>query len=197
MKRTRPALAGVLLLTLWSGVASAGGPLPSKARLIERGDFAGFTPASRATVYTSAKAWVALDPRPAPPFAAGQTARLKREGFKRVVMEFLFHGKRPQEGVSWAMQLGSAAAARAELGAVLRDERALDGGTFSTFAGSGVPGARGYRELGNNGSGENLLFADGPYLYLVGQGWGPTEKVPSHAALLAAVRKLYGRVHGR
>jgi hypothetical protein len=181
-----------------AAVASAATPLPWKARLIERGDFAGFAPETKTTSYTTAKSWVAGDTRPSQTMAAAQVARLHREGFERVVVEFLDHGAAKQHGVSWAMRLGSNASARAELAATLRDEKQLRGSaTFTTFADPQVPGARGYRTLGSGFSGDNVLFADGPYLYLLGQGWGSSEKEPPRAALFAAVRTLYARVHGR
>ena len=46
--------------------------------------------------------------------------------------------------------------------------------------------------------GDNVYFADGNFLYLVGQGWSSRDKKPpTRAALLAAVQKLYARVRGR
>jgi hypothetical protein len=46
--------------------------------------------------------------------------------------------------------------------------------------------------------GENVFFADGPFLYLVGQGWAMADAhAPTHAGLIAAVKRLYHRVHGR
>jgi hypothetical protein len=44
--------------------------------------------------------------------------------------------------------------------------------------------------------GENVLFADGSFLYLVGYGWIGNAHSPKHSALIDAATKLYVRVHG-
>src|SRR5581483_6936427 len=119
------------------------------------------------------KAWVGQGPPVPAAQLSAQTARLNREGFVAVLIEFLDRGSERQSGVSWAMQLGSATAARAELKADLAQDRA-HGGSFSTFSVPAIPGARGYRVPG----GENIYFADGPFLYLVGQGWSTTAAHP-------------------
>jgi hypothetical protein len=41
------------------------------------------------------------------------------------------------------------------------------------------------------------MFADGPFVYLIGNGWTVgTKNPPPRSALVAAVTKLYRRVHG-
>ena len=71
-------------------------------------------------------------------------------------------------------------------------------GKASPFAVPAVPGARGYRVSAGGLFGDNVYFADGSFLYLVGQGWSSRDKKPpTRAALLAAVQKLYARVRGR
>ena len=52
---------------------------------------------------------------------------------------------------------------------------------------------------GNDGtSGHNIIFADGPFTYHVGVGWGMQVKdPPTRAQLIAAATTLYKRVHGR
>ncbi len=41
------------------------------------------------------------------------------------------------------------------------------------------------------------MFADGPFVYVIGNGWVPGAKsAPPRSALIAAVTRLYGRVHG-
>lgn len=193
-------LAGVFCLAPLADAAVAlPKPLPLSARLIERGDLSGFKPGV-AVPYKTAKAWVATNRALTPAQASAQTARLQREGFKELLSEYLGLGHSLQIGISWVMQLGSAAAARAELAAALRDSRTQDvarGGSFSAYSVGAVPGARGFRVSGSGQVGENIYFADGPFLYLVGKGWSTAVKnPPSRAGLIAAVAKLYERVHG-
>jgi hypothetical protein len=89
------------------------------------------------------------------------------------------------------MQLGSAASARAELATEVRYEKATQ--ALLTFRVSTIPGALGF---GGSG-GENIVFADGAFLYLVGNAWAArSTHNPRHAALIAAITKLYQRVHG-
>jgi hypothetical protein len=99
------------------------------------------------------------------------------------------------------MHLGSAASARAELAASLREykaENVAHGGSVSAYSVGAIPGARGYHVAGSGQfAAENILFADGPFLYLNGEGWSPGSKnAPTRAGLIAAVTKLYKRVHG-
>ena len=188
--------AALLIGVLAGAAAAAPKPLPLSARVIRQGDFSDLRPESRTQSFRTAKAWVAFDSQLTPAQASTDTARLKREGFVAAVTEFLDRGSTRQRGVSWVLQLGSAAAARAELKADFAEFENL-GGTFSAFAVPAIPGARGYRSVGGGFGGENVLFADGSFLYLVGQGWSSSEKPPTRAGLIAAVKKLYGRVHGR
>ena len=61
----------------------------------------------------------------------------------------------------------------------------------------GIEAARGYQVSGNGFVGENILFADGSFLYLI-SGEGSTvgqKKAPTRADLVAAVSKLHARVH--
>ena len=106
-------------------------------------------------------------------------------------------------GLSWVMQLGSAASARAELAAGVRHfqtRKAPPKSTCTAFSVAGIPGARGFH-LGGTDSpyeGDNIEFADGPFLYLVGEGWKRGMKnPPPRTALIAAATKLYKRVHGQ
>jgi hypothetical protein len=50
---------------------------------------------------------------------------------------------------------------------------------------------------GTGFSGDNVMFTDGPFVYLIGNGWTVGAKKPPRSGLLAAVTKLYQRVHGR
>jgi hypothetical protein len=96
------------------------------------------------------------------------------------------------------MQLGSPGAARAELAALFREfktENAQHGGSFSTFSVSTIPSAQAYHVAGGGQVGENILFANGPFLYLLGEGWSTEIKdPPARSTLIAAVTTLYKRV---
>jgi hypothetical protein len=184
-----------------AGVAlAAPKPLPLRARLIERGEFAGFRPEAKAQSFRTAKAWVGRGPHVSVAQKSAEIARLHREGFVAVLAEFLDRGSERQSGLSWVMQLGSAASARAELKADLSENKAqttAGGGSFAAFRIPPIPGAKGYRVSGGGSVGENVFFADGPFLYLVGQGFSSADKTPPpRAGLIAAVKKLYKRVHG-
>jgi hypothetical protein len=59
------------------------------------------------------------------------------------------------------------------------------------------PHARGFHDTRPGFAGDNIVFSDGPFLYLVGDGWaaGATNP-PVRARLLAAATRLYKRVRG-
>jgi hypothetical protein len=194
------SVAVVSCLLVGTGVALASTPLPLRDRLIKRGDFGGFRPESTKHSFKTAKGWVAGGPHPTAAQTSGEIARLRREGFVVVVAEFLDRGSARGNGLSWVMQLGSAASARAELKADLTENKTQTtarGGSFSAFSVPAIPRARGYRVSGGGSVGENIFFADGPFLYLVGQGWSSADKnAPTRRGLITAVTTLYQRVHG-
>lgn len=182
-------MVGFLLMVTWSGVAAASPkPLPLNARLLKRGELPGFTLEAPKS-FKTAKAWVAGNTSLTPAQARAQVARMTHEGFKELLAEFLDDAQGPRNGLSFVMQLGSAASARAELAAEVRYAKL----TQLTFRVSTIPGAVGF---GGSG-GENVVFADGTFLYLVGNAWAArSTHNPRHAALIDATTKLYQRVHG-
>jgi hypothetical protein len=195
----QPSHAAVLAAL--SLVVAAPAPLPLGARLIRAGDFAGFRPESGPrSSFTTPELWVSSNPSLNPSQRKAEIARLRRHGFAGLLSEFLNRKARPESGVSWVMRLRSAAAARAELQANFAYFKALDkssGGSFTEYSVPAIAGARGFRVLGQGQVGENVFFADGPFLYLVGAGWPITDKsAPTRAALIVAVKRLYARVHG-
>lgn len=105
-------------------------------------------------------------------------------------------------GVSWVMQLDSAASARSELGrqrARLAEHQQATQHHLRSLPITTIPGAHGYHLGGTAGSfeGDNIDFSDGPFLYLVGNGWNKgTANTPPRANLIAAATKLHKRVHG-
>ena len=159
MVRRSLLVAVVVCLLVGTCVALASQtPLPLRARLIERGDFAGFRPESTKQSFKTAKAWVAGGPHPSVAQTSAEIARLRREGFVAVLSEFLDRGSERGNGLSWVMQLGSAASARAELNADLAANKAASGGSFSAFSVPAIPGARGFRVSGGGAvRGEHLL----------------------------------------
>jgi hypothetical protein len=184
-------MVGFLLMVTSSGVAAASlKPLPLSARLLTRGEFPGFTLEAPKS-FKTAQAWVAGNTSLTPAQTRAQVARLTREGFKELLSEYLDDAQGPRNGLSFVMQLGSVASARAELAAQIRDEKANQAPL--TFRVSTIPGAVGF---GGDG-GENIVFADGPFLYLVGNAWGAASTHnPRHAALIEAATRLYQRIHG-
>lgn len=161
-----------------------------------RGEFIGFTLEAPIADKT-ARAWVANDTTLTPAQVKSQVARLTREGFREELSEFLDDAQGPQNGLSSILQLGSAASARAELAAEVRSDK-TQGFAVNTFRVGAIPGAVGFGGSNGNSGGENITFADGPFVYLVGNAWtgSPTHN-PRHAALIEAATKLYRRVHGR
>jgi hypothetical protein len=195
-------LAGVVWIGVLSGSATGSPrPLPLSVRLIQPGEFVGFSPEPTINRFATVTAWVAASPHPTATQASAQSARLRREGFKGVVSEYLNSASRKRDGLSWVMQLGSPASARAELAASLRDNEAqsvADGGSFQPYSVKTIPGALGYQVRINGQIGENAFFADGPFLYLIGEGWTFGDRnPPTRARLIAAMTTLYKRVHGR
>jgi hypothetical protein len=178
-----------------TGVAlAAPKPLPLRDRLIKSGDFAGYRPEAGTHLFKTANAWVLSGPHTVQPSL--EIARLRRERFVAVLSEFLDRGSARQSGLSWVMELGSAASARAELKVDLAEDR-TNSGSFSVFSAPAIPGSRAYRVSGGGSVGENIYFADGPFLYLVGQGWSSADAhPPTRAGLIAAATTLYRRVHG-
>jgi hypothetical protein len=218
-------LIGAFVACATIGVAlAAPKPLPLSARVIQAGEFSGGSvafklgppklahgsqPPSRACLqlcprgiylYTTAKQWGRLLGQGLTRAqASAQIARLRAEGFVGAAARNLSTPvPEPWIGLSWAMQLRSAAAATAELDAEVRDlENAKLPATYAAFAVSGIPAARGYRLGSPSGAGDNVQFADGPFVYLVGEGWfGNPKNRPTRANLIAAATRLYERVHG-
>jgi hypothetical protein len=195
------SVAVAACLLVGTGVALASPkPLPLRDRLIERGDFAGYRPESSTESFKTPNAWVDSGPHVSAAQRSADIARLHREGFVAVLTEFLDRGLERQSGLSWVMQLGSAASARAELKVEVAENKTqtrAGGGSFSAFSVPAIHGAQGYRVSGGGTIGENIFFADGPFLYLVGQGWSSADKnPPTRAGLIAAATTLYRGVHG-
>jgi hypothetical protein len=187
--------ASVALLAVGADVAVASlKPLPLSARVLGRGEFRGFTPGTRASSKTPT-AYVAGNPSLTSGQRRSQIRRLTREGFKKELTEFLNNAQGPKFGLSSAMQFGSAAAARAERDAEIHFLKA-QGQVSESFRVQAVPGAIGFGDTRGSSGGENILFADGPFVYLAGNSWSGLAHNPRRAALIRAATTLYERVHG-
>lgn len=138
----------------------------------------------------SAKAWLTDTDTPAGQ-KPSETSRLDRLGFVAGASEQLT-GSGGLGGVSLVEQFRSAGAARAEMAAEVQRVKNNDGGYYSPFPVTGIPGARG---LGENGSppGINVAFTSGDYYYLVGE-QPPSVTAGAEHSLNAAAQHLYQRL---
>jgi hypothetical protein len=188
-----------MLAAVTSGLALAAQskPLPLTARVIAHGEFAGFGPFGPAhlATYHSARAWVVLDTSLTPAQISNADSALHREGFVALVAEQLGSRAPNRGGLSWVAELGSPAGARAEVARVVSTTRA-NSHPFARFSVTGIPGAVGFWSGTASQGGENIVFADGLFAYLIGDGWGSAGK-SVRPALIAAAHTLYKRVHGR
>jgi hypothetical protein len=161
--------------------------------VIAHGEFAGFEPAHVQTFTTPASFLADYQPPATPAQVSAWVALLRREGFVAAAAEQLRARTNNGGGLSWAMELGSPAAAKSELTKEVRsDERH---GPVSRFVVRAVPSAVAFRLGTSSSGGDNVLFTDGRFLYFVGNGWSTGGK-PARAALIAAAQTLYKRVHG-
>ena len=196
---TSVVVVALLPLAAQGSFGGSGKPLSLAGRVMRVGEFPGFVPKQRPSALTDVAAWNKV----APSGGVDVRARLTREGFIAGVREDLTWTKGNDRGaLSAAVRLGSAKAARAEIAHQLRDFAAEPGKrgvlTYRRFAVPGIPGAFGFTKTAKDGAGHNIIWADGPFTYHVGVGWGAqvTDK-PTQAQLIAAARTLYLRVHGR
>lgn len=174
-------------------------PLHITERVLRADEFPGFAPKEHPTTVASVVAWNKV----APSGGIDVTARLRRAGFIAGVREDLewAHGS-DRGALSAVVRLGSAKAARAEIARQLRDFSHEPGHrgvlTYTPFAVYAIPGAHGFTKQAEDGAGHNIIFADGPFTYHLGVGWGAQVKdTPTRAQLIAAATALYKRVHGR
>ncbi len=193
-------LALMALLLPVGGVADTGKPLPLTLRVLRAGELGGFVPKERATTVASAAAWSKV----APSGGIDVTSRLRRAGFVAAVREDLEWTKGNDRGaLSAVVRLGSAKAARNEVTRQVRDfaqEPSRGRATsYAAFAVAGIPAAHGFTLTATDGgAGHNIIFADGPFTYHLGVGWGAqVDDRPTRSQLIAAAIALYRRVHLR
>ena len=174
-----------------STASAAANALPPgvRGRVLLAGELAGMQPQGTPAVAGDPSSWLAVE-SVAPSHRAAEAARLERLGFVAAVREPLSGENGGQQaGISLVEQFRTASAARAELAVEYR-QNATSGGQLTPFPVPGIPGARGFELSGQGGSGSNVVFTKGPYLYVVGE----AAEAPSRAAVLAAAQHLYARV---
>jgi hypothetical protein len=163
----------------------AAAKLPLDAYLVRGHEETGMQPTGRATVYRTAAQWTSSGV----PNAAAEDKRLAQEGFREVT------SVQTGQGVSWAMELGSASAATREKAAELQAFAYPNGpGTPTTttrFTVPGVPSAEGwvfpYADA-------NVLFTEGRCLMLVGDDLTTSDnKLP----VVAAAHAIWAHTHGK
>jgi hypothetical protein len=153
------------------------------------GDLPGFVPQGYRAPSTSAQSWVAEFP---PELRASEAARLRALGFIAGISERLApaHGGRAnEEAISNVEQFRAARGANGEVAAQLK--QALARGE-TAFAVPGIPGARGFGSSTSSPPDANVVFAVGPYSYVVGFG----ASGPTRSQLITAAQRLYRRVRG-
>ena len=203
MQRARP-LSLLVALALVAGCGSSSksssstaaapassAPLTLSGRVLRTGDLPGFTPAATPSPIRNVNEWLAAQGGGT---TAADAARLRRLHFVAGLREDLVgSGQGMPAGLSLVEQFSSSAAAASELTAVAN----MPVPGQKPFAVSGIPGAHGFGGSAEGQGGYNVAWADGPYFYLVGAGYGPgTANPPTTAQVIAAAHALYRRVHG-
>ena len=175
-------VALVLPVAGWAQPVSGVKPLPITERVLHANELPGFVPKERPAVVASVAAWNKV----APSGGIDVEARLRRAGFVAAVSEDLngtsgsYHA-----ALAVVVRLGSPEVARAEIAQQVRDFADLPNrGRVKTqrpFSVPGIPGASGWTGTGSDGSaGHNIIFADGPFTYLVGVGWAHEPRTRRH-----------------
>jgi hypothetical protein len=165
-------------------------------RVLAANELPGFVP-DRVQAPGDAKGWAKI----APGALVNVAARLQFEGFSGAVREDLKATKSDRGALSIVVRLRSRAAASRELGLQRRDYASessrLHGHTTTFFPVRSVPGAYGFTASDpGGGSGVNVIFADGRFVYHVGAGWsGGASDPPTKQAIVSAAHHLYSRIH--
>lgn len=187
------ALGAACVGGAYASVAAA--PLLSQ-RVLAANELPGFVP-DRVQTPGDSKGWAKI----APDALVNVAARLQFEGFSGAVREDLKATKSDRGALSIVVRLRSSAAATRELGLQRRDyaneSRRLHGHTTTFIPVRSIPGAYGFTASDpGGGSGVNVIFADGRFVYHVGAGWSAgASDPPTRQAIVSAANHLYARVH--
>ncbi|MFL5839607.1 MAG: hypothetical protein ACJ77Z_04050, partial [Thermoleophilaceae bacterium] len=142
------------------------------------------------SVDNTVSGWLAARQTPSNQVAS-ETKRLTRLGFVAGAIEDLT-GPSGRPGVSFAEQFKTPSGARSELAKAVKVFKAGAAG-YKAFPVTEIPGALGLAATG--APGVNVAFTSGDYYYLVGA-IVPAVNASSEATIVAAAKRLYGRVHG-
>jgi hypothetical protein len=175
------------------------GGVPLSGRVLPPRSLPGFVSMQYPTIVRSPALWATTVEKSSTP--AGETQRLRELGFVSGIDEHLF-GRYPvtADALSLAEQYRSSASARAELVyqyTQARSSARTSGGTFTPFSVTGLPGARGWEASSGNSVGLNVIFASGPFYYVVGAGFPRHAPfAPTRARITAAANFLDLLVNG-
>jgi hypothetical protein len=180
------ALTAVVCAACGSGSQSSTPKLPLSAYLVRGQEETGLPPSGPATRYLTATKWTSDVPD-----GAAEASRLTQEGFREVVS--VQTGSAKGQGVSWAMELGSASAAAREKAAELQAFAYGPQAPGATrFPVAGIPGAEGW---GQSDTDANILFTEGRCLMLIGDELASgTDNKPT---VVSAVNAVWARTHGK
>jgi hypothetical protein len=164
-------------------------PLRLTDRVLSAGAIPGMVAIQSPSVVRSASRWATTVEQSLSP--ARETARLRALGYVGGLAEQL-HGRYPvmAEGISVVEQYRSPAGARAELAYQYARLKHSANSKFATFP-VAIPGGHGVSVTSAGTVGLNVMFAAGPYYYVVGTG-APSDSrsTPSQAQLVAAAQVL-------
>jgi len=187
-RATEAALVAVLLAVAAAGCGSTSDSrkpdLALGAYLVQGNEEIGLQTTGPPVTSATAKQWTAAIPN-----GQAEESRLETEGFERAisVQTASAHG----QGVSWVLELQSAADATREQAAELRRFMHVPG-RVDRFTVPGVPTAEGFTYPGPDPQDANALFREGRCLLLVG------DQEAAHdyrAPVVAAVRAIWARTN--
>jgi hypothetical protein len=170
----------------WASVAQASrSRLPLSAYLVQGHEETGMHPTGKAVTDRTPAKWTA----DGTPHAAAEDKRLAQEVFSEVISVQTASDSGDQ-GVSWAMVLGSASAAAREEAAELKTFTSGSSAPMKAtrFKVAGVAGAEGWAFPG---IAANVLFTEGHCLLLVGDELSGSVKPP----VIAATQAIWARTH--
>lgn len=181
------------MLAAFLSVPAAFAATPLDRFLARAGEEIGFVPHGQPQTFSTARAWVAVEP---PLQAKRDAARLRREGFVLGVFQEMTDTRNPNDGrgSSSVLELGSSKAAGAEQRAEIREAIAAAGqASINRYTIPGIPGSRGFTATLAGRGASNAFFTEGRCLLIVSDSV-PVGNVagPVKAAVKAILRRTGG-----